>query len=113
MDWLASQSTWVLLAISAVVVVAAAALRRWFVRHLGATHEGGEIRGLAFPLMPALGAAFAVLTAITLSSEAGYLESAQDGVAEEATASARLAWAATSPHVPTVEVHAALERYLV
>ena len=71
------------------------------------------MRGLAYPMMPALGAMFAVLTAITLSSEAGYLKSAQDGVSQEAAAASKLAWAATNPNVDAAPIHASLERYLV
>ena len=54
---------------------------------------------IASPLMPALGAAFAIFTALTLSSEAGYLRSAESLVSDEAAAASRLAWAATSPGV--------------
>ncbi len=76
-------------------------------------HERNEVRMLANPMMPAPGASFAVLTAITLSSEAGYLKSAQDGVSQEAAAASMLAWAATNPNVDPVPIHASLERYLV
>jgi len=62
--------------------------------------------------MPALGAAFGVLIALTLVGEAGYLKSAQDIVADEAASSSRLAWAATSPGVDTAPIHAALADYL-
>ena len=62
--------------------------------------------------MPALGAAFAVLVALTLSSEAGYLRSAQDNVASEAAAAARLAWAATTHGVESQPIQAALADYL-
>ena len=62
--------------------------------------------------MPALGAAFGVLIAVTLAGEAGYLKSAQDIVADEASAGSRLAWAATSPGVRTEPIHAALLEYL-
>jgi hypothetical protein len=62
--------------------------------------------------MPALGATFAVLTAITLSSEAGYLKSAQDLVSAEAASASRLAWAATSPGVDSAPIQDALLDYL-
>ena len=48
--------------------------------------SGRDVQGVVAPLMPALGATFAVLMAITLSSEAGYLKSAQDLVSAEAAA---------------------------
>ena len=62
--------------------------------------------------MPALGAAFGVLIALTLAGEAGYLKSAQDTVAGEAAAASRLAWAATSPGVEAEPIHLALGEYL-
>ena len=74
--------------------------------------ERDAIPGVVGPLMPALGATFAVLTAITLSSEAGYLKSAQDLVSTEAAAASRLAWAATSPGVESAPIQDALLDYL-
>ena len=62
--------------------------------------------------MPALGATFGVLIALTLAGEAGYLKAAQDTVAGEAAAAARLAWAATSPGVEAEPIHLALGEYL-
>ncbi len=67
---------------------------------------------VAAPLMPALGAVFGVLIALTLASEAGYLKSAQDIVADEAAAASRLAWAATSPGVRIGADPRALGEYL-
>ena len=63
--------------------------------------------------MPALGAAFGVLIGLTLASEAGYLKSAQDIVADEAAAASRLAWAATSPVVRSQPIHDALGEYVL
>jgi hypothetical protein len=111
--WLVSLPIWVLLLGWLVVVLAAAEAGRQFVRRVVPADERDVVPGLAFPLMPALGATFAVLTAITLSSEAGYLKSAQDNVSAEAVAASRLAWAATSPGVPTASFQRALERYVV
>lgn len=74
--------------------------------------EHDQVAGVAAPLMPALGAAFGVLIALTLVGEAGYLKSAQDVVADEAASASRLAWAATSPGVGTEPIHAALADYL-
>ena len=62
--------------------------------------------------MPALGATFGVLIALTLAGEAGHLKSAQDTVAGEAAAASRLAWAATSPGVESEPIHLALGEYL-
>jgi hypothetical protein len=74
--------------------------------------EREHVRAIAAPLMPALGAAFAVLTALTLASEAGYLRSAQDIVSREAADASRLAWASTSPNVEPAPIQEALVDYL-
>jgi len=73
----------------------------------------GQVHAIAAPLMPALGALFAVLAALTLSNEAGYLRSAQDVVSNEAADASRLAWAATSPGVDTASIQHDLSAYLV
>lgn len=112
MTWLVSLNTWVLVLIWMAIAGAFAALGRWFVRRRLPVSERPGILGLVAPLMPALGATFAVLTALTLSSEAGYLKSAQDLVSTEAAAASTLAWAATSPHVDRVAVQDALAGYL-
>ena len=51
---------------------------------------------------------FAILAALTLANEAGYLSSAESIVSSEAGNAARLAWAATSPGVNSEPIHAAL-----
>jgi len=112
-NWLVAAPLWVLVIAFLVVTVAAAVLGHLFVSRVVHGHEREDVRGRAVPMMSAFGATFAVLTAITLSSEAGYLKSAQDGVAEESAAASRLAWAATNPDVDAAPIHAALERYLV
>jgi hypothetical protein len=85
---------------------------RLAVRTLVPACEHDQVHRVASPLMPALGAAFGVLIAVTLAGEAGYLKSAQDIVADEASAGSRLAWAATGPGVRTEPIHAALLEYL-
>jgi hypothetical protein len=62
--------------------------------------------------MPALGAAFAILIALSLASEASFLASAQGIVSNEAADASRLAWAATSPGVGPAPIHSALLGYL-
>jgi hypothetical protein len=74
--------------------------------------ERDHVQAIAAPLMPALGAAFAVLTALTLTSEAGYLRSAQDIVSKEAADASRLAWASTTPGVESEPIQEALLDYL-
>jgi hypothetical protein len=67
---------------------------------------------IAAPLMTALGGLFALLMALTLASEAGFLASAQGIVSNEAADASRLAWAATSAGVNPAPIHSALLGYL-
>jgi hypothetical protein len=85
---------------------------RLVVRAVVPVGESDHVPRVAAPLMPALGAVFGVLIALTLAGEAGYLKSAQDIVANEAAAASRLAWAATSPGVRSAPIHTALRDYL-
>ena len=96
------------LAVAALVAFAS----RLAVRALVPTGERDSAYAIAAPLMPALGAAFAILIALTLANEAGYLTSAQGIVSNEAADASRLAWAATSPGVHSAPIQAALLDYL-
>jgi hypothetical protein len=113
MVWLTSQPVAVLvvgcLAASALVAVGS----RLVVKALVPSSQREESHAIAAPLMPALGAAFAILTALTLANEAGYLTSAQTIVSNEAADASRLAWAATTPRVQGTAIKTALGRYLV
>jgi hypothetical protein len=111
-DWLTSRPAGVLVAGAVAVALVIAFAARFAVRVVVPPSEHEDLQRVAAPLMPALGAAFGVLIAITLASEAGYLKSAQDIVAQEAAAASRLAWAATSPGVQTEPIHRALGAYL-
>ncbi len=95
-----------------VVAIAFTLLSRVVIRAVVPTEERDHVHAIAAPLMPALGATFAVLMALTLSSEAGYLRSAQDIVSKEAAQASRLAWASTSEGVETEPIQASLKRYL-
>jgi hypothetical protein len=112
MVWLTSQSVALLvvgcLAVAGLVAVAV----RWAVRVLVPDPERDTAVAVAAPLMPALGAAFAVLVALTLANEASYLASAQSTVSTESADAARLAWAATTPRVDTASIQVALVDYL-
>jgi hypothetical protein len=103
---------WVLvvgcLAIAATIAVSS----RLVVRRLLPESQQEGAHAVAAPLMSPLGAAFAILAALSLANEAGYLNSAQQIVSSEAADSSRLAWAATMPGVRTAPIHAALSRYL-
>jgi hypothetical protein len=111
--------TWILSLPAVVLVLAGLALTllvavisRLVIRSVVPSQERDHISAIAAPLMPALGAVFGVLMAITLSGEAGYLRSAQDIVSTEAASAARLGWAATSPGVDTEAIQGALLGYL-
>ena len=112
MNWLTSLSPTVLVLGWLAFSLTVAALSRVVVRAVVPADESEHVRPIAAPLMPALGATFAVLVALTLAGEAGYLRAAQDIVSNEAAAASRLAWAATSPGVATAPIHAALLDYL-
>ncbi len=111
-DWLTSRPAWLLIAGSLVFAVVTAFVARRGVRALVPADEADHVSRLASPLMPALGAAFGVLIALSLAGEAGYLRDAHDIVADEAAAASRLAWAATSPGIQTEPIHVALVDYL-
>jgi hypothetical protein len=112
MDWLVALPAGGLVAGWLAFTLAIAAVSRVVIRALVPATERDHVQAIAAPLMPALGATFAVLMALTLSSEAAYLRSAQDIVSNEAAQASRLAWSATSPGVQTTPVHAALLDYL-
>jgi hypothetical protein len=112
MTWLGSLPTGVLVAGWLAFALAVAGASRLVIRAVVPIGERDHVQALAAPLMPALGATFAVLMALTLASEAAYLRSAQDIVSTEAAQASRLAWAATSPGVHTAAIHAALTDYL-
>ena len=83
----------------AVVVVAALVGRRL---PSPATHS------VAAPLMPALGAAFGVLVAITIANEAVNYRAAQDGIVAEASTGAKLAWASTGKGLDMTAIQSSL-----
>jgi hypothetical protein len=112
MDWLTSLPVGLLVAGWLAFALLIAFGARLLVRGVVPVGDHDDVLGIAGPMMPALGAAFGVLIALTLAGEAGYLKSAQDTVANEAAAASRLAWAATSPGVRSEPIHTALRGYL-
>jgi hypothetical protein len=112
MDWLTSRPAWLLVVACLALALLIAFGARLAVRALVPADEYDHVQDVASPLMPALGAAFGVLIALTLAGEASYLKSARDIVADEASAASRLAWAATSPGVQSEPIHTALGEYL-
>ncbi len=112
MSWLASLPAGVLTVVAVGFSLAIAAASRMAVGAIVPAEERDQVHTIAAPLMPALGASFAVLMALTLTSEAAHLRSAQDIVTTEAAQASRLAWAATSPNVDTAPIQTALTDYL-
>jgi hypothetical protein len=110
--WLATRPAWLLVAGCVGLAWLLAAASRWLILRAVPTDDHDQIPSIAGPLMPALGAAFALLMGLTLANEATYLRSAQDIASNEAAQASRLAWAATSPHVRSEPVHDALGDYL-
>jgi hypothetical protein len=110
--WLTSLPAWALVVGSVGFALLVAAGSRVAVRAIVPADERSQVQSIAAPLMAALAATFAILTGLTLASEAGYLRSAQDIVSEEASSASRLAWAATIPGVRTEPIQSALGDYL-
>jgi hypothetical protein len=111
-NWLTSLPAVVLVVGSLLLALVVAAVGRVGVRALVPAGEQDRVPQIAAPLMPTLGAAFAIFAALSLASEAGYLRTAEGLVSDEAAAASRLAWAATSPRVHSEPIHAALLDYL-
>ncbi|MGW7253524.1 bestrophin-like domain [Streptomyces sp. NPDC054834] len=112
MNWLTSLPAVVLVVGGLLLAFLVAALARIGVRALVPVAEQDRVPQIVTPLMPTLGAAFAIFAALTLASESGYLRAAEGLVSDEAAAASRLAWAATSPRVDSEPIHAALMEYL-
>jgi hypothetical protein len=112
MVWLTSLPVGVLVVGSLVLAGLVAAGSRLAVAALVPASDVEQVHAVAAPLMPALGATVAVLTALTLASEAGYLRSAQDTVSTEAAQASRLAWAPTTPGIEAEPIQDALLDYL-
>jgi len=107
-----SLPTWLLVVIWPAVGVGVALSARRLIRNLLDPDQLEGATALAGPLMAALGAAFALLSALSLAGEAAATRSAETDVSLEAAAASRLAWSATTPGFDTDEIHRALETYL-
>lgn len=112
MNWLTSLPAVVLVVGWLFLALLVAVVARVGVRALVPVGEQDRVPQIATPLMPTLGAAFAIFAALTLASEASYLRAAEGLVSDEAAAASRLGWAATSPRVQSEPIHAALLDYL-
>src|SRR5262245_31526361 len=112
MVWLTSQSVVALVLGSLAIAALVAVGSRVPVRALVPAAERDGSNAIAAPLMPALGAAVAIVAALTLANEAGYLTSAQGIVSNEAADASNLAWAATTPGAKVNAIQTALRGYL-
>jgi hypothetical protein len=112
MTWLTSLPAAVLVVGGLAFALLVAIGGRLAVRALVPAAERDAAYTVAAPLMPALGALFALFMGLTLASEAGFLASAQGIVSNEAADASRLAWAATSPGVNSAPIQSALLDYL-
>jgi len=112
MTWLTSLPAAVLVVSGLALALLVAVAGRLAVRALIPAAEREGAHAVAAPLMPALGAVFALLMGLTLASEASFLASAQGIVSNEAADASRLAWAATSPGVDSAPIQSALLGYL-
>jgi hypothetical protein len=112
MIWLTSLPAAVLVVGGLAAALLCAIGARLAVRALIPATQRESAYTIAAPLMTALGGLFALLMALTLASEAGFLASAQGIVSNEAADASRLAWAATSAGVNPAPIHSALLGYL-
>lgn len=111
MSWLVGASPWLVLCVTLFVCgVLAVGFRVLLRRHLGDDLESAH--PVAAPLMPALGAVFALLAATTIGAEAAQYRSAGDDVSAEAAATSRLAWASTSPGIDSEAIQSRLVTYV-
>ena len=112
MTWLTSLPAVALVVGGLALALLVAIAGRLAVRALIPAAEREGAHAVAAPLMPALGAVFALLMGLTLASEASFLAAAQGIVSNEAADATRLAWAATSPGVDSAPIQLALLGYL-
>lgn len=111
MQTLVRTPAWVVLLIFSVLCGSLALGVRLLLRRvLG--DELPSAASVAGPLMPALGAVFALLAATSLGAEAAQFRSAGDDVSAEAAAASRMAWASTSPGVDSATIQKDLGAYL-
>lgn len=113
MAWLSSQSVASLVVGCLAIALLFAAGSRLAIRAFLGESERESAQAVAAPLMSPLGAAFAILAALTLANEAGYLTSSQQIVSNEAADASRLGWASTMTGVHPRPIQTALRSYLV
>ena len=110
--WLTSLPVAVLVVSGLVLALLVAICGRLALQALVPAAERDNAHSIAGPLISALGAAFAILMALSLANEASFFASAQVIVSNEAADASRLAWASTSPGIDSAPIQAALLDYL-
>ena len=113
MTWLTSQSVASLVVGCLAIALLFAVGSRLVIRAFLGESERESAQAVAAPLMSPLGAAFAILAALTLANEAAYLTSSQQIVSNEAADASRLAWASTMSGVRPRPIQTALRTYLL
>lgn len=112
MDRLIGSPGWLLLVGIAVLVFGTLAVARVVVGRLFPGDQIEEASALAGTLMAAFGALFAFLSAFLITNEWTQHNAAETAIANEAAASARLAWSADTPGVDRARVVAVVDAYL-
>ena len=110
MAWLASLPGWLLVIASIAIFTGAAFLGRKMMEKVSRDHPRENHHVVAGQLMPGLCAIFGIIAGLTLISQVDNWNKAQDAVAREASASARLAWATAD--APADQGHIPLRRFL-
>ena len=103
---------WALTAIWLFVCSACAVGARLLMRRVFPAADRTRAPAIAGPLMPALGAVFALLAALSLAGAASELRATEDQASAEAAAAVRLAWNSTGPGTESAGLQAALLTYL-
>ncbi len=111
MSVLLGMAPWALTILSLAVCAATAVGFRLLLRRTLAD-DPSRAAAVAGPLMPALGAVFALLAATSLATEAGQFRSSEENVSAESAAASRLAWAATTPGIDRAPIQRQLATYL-
>ena len=99
MSWLASLPAWLLVVMSVAVFVLIALAARATSERISRDHPRENHHLVAASLMPGICAIFGIIAGLTLINQVGNLHNAQRAVSNEASATARLAWA-TDRHPP-------------
>ena len=110
MDWLASLPGWLLILVSVALFSAVALGVRRLLERVSRDHPRENHHTVAGQLMPGICAIFGIIAGLTLVGQVDNWNRAQDAVAREASAAARLAWATAD--APAGQAQVPLKRFL-